>query len=121
MVKTAEQLRAALAGTERRGAGRPYPAALRREVVAYVKARRDQGIGLVAAAREIGVSAFSVTRWRSAQRSGPESTFRKVVVTESCADAVILETMGIVVHGPRGLRLEGLPLQAVAELWQRLL
>ena len=76
MVKTAKELRAAVATADRSGSGRPYPAELRREVVAYVEARREQGIGRGAAAREIGVSAFSGARWRSALGVGIDSVFR---------------------------------------------
>src|SRR5262245_56072567 len=122
MVKTAERLRAELTNADRSGSGRPYPLALRREAVTYVEARRKQGVGLVAAARELGVSAFSVNRWRTAHGvAAVESEFRPIVLAEPFEPPSRSEPCGVVVHGPLGLRIEGLPLAAVAELWRRLL
>lgn len=121
MVKTAERLRAELANADRSGSGRPYPLVLRRDAVAYVEARRKQGVGLVAAARELGVSAFSINRWRTDLGSETEPPFRPVVLAEPLALPYRAEPSGLVVHGPAGLRLEGLDLGAVVELWRRLL
>ena len=120
MVKTAERLRALLANADRSGSGRPYPLKLRREVVAYVEARRGRGVGRVAAAREIGVSAFSVTRWTAALGHGVRSGFSEVMLAERSESAVSSETTGMIVHGPCGLRIEGLDVAGVAELWRRL-
>jgi transposase len=121
MVKTAERLRAELATAERSGSGRPYPLALRREAVAYVEARRKQGVGCVAAARELGVSAFSVGRWRASLSAALAPVFRPVVLAEPLELGSESGSSALVVHGPAGLRIEGLDLAAVAELWRRLL
>lgn len=121
MMKTAEKLRTSIANADRSGAGRPYPLALRREVVAYVEARRRQGVGCVAAAREIGVSAFSVVRWRATLSPEGENGFRQVVLAAPIEITTSHEPTRIVVLGPIGLRIEGLDLAALAELWRRLL
>jgi hypothetical protein len=120
MVKTAERLRALMANADRSGSGRPYAPELRREVVAYVEARRGQGVGRVAAAREIGVSAFSVTRWTAALGAGVRSGFREVMLAERSETAVSSEARRLIIHGPCGLRIEGLDVAGVAELWRRL-
>lgn len=120
MTKSGERLRAVVANAERSGSGRPYPAELRREVVAYVDARRGEGVGRVAAAREIGVSAFSVARWRAALGGGGRG-FREVVLAERSERAASLDgPHQLIVHGPSGLRIEGLDVAGVAELWRRL-
>jgi hypothetical protein len=119
MEKTAERLRAIVANADRSGSGRPYPSALRREVVAYVEARRRQGIGSVAAAREIGVSAFSVARWTSALRADVETGFRDVVLAEPLE--AHFGPPRLVVYGPAGLRVEGLDIAVIAALWRSLL
>lgn len=121
MMKTAENLRAELSNTERSGAGRPYPLALRSEVVAYVGARQRQGVGLVAAARELGVSASSVVRWTSSLGADPAPGFREVMLTRPIEDVSPAAPRLLVVYGPAGLRVEGFDIAAFAELWRRLL
>jgi len=135
MIKTAEKLRASIANAERSGAGRPYPLALRREVVAYVDERQQQGLGRVAAAREIGVSAFSVARWTAALGASPAGLdastaalgaarsigFRRVVLAEPIEIRAPSEPSRFVLHGPGGLRVDGLDVASLAELWRRLL
>jgi transposase len=120
MVKTAEKLRLSIANADRSGAGRPYPVALRREIVAYVEEQRRQGVGGVTASREIGVSAFSVARWKADKGSDSETGFRPVVLAEPIEVPISVERSRLVVHGPAGLRIEGLDLAALAELWRRL-
>lgn len=135
MIKTAEKLRASIANADRSGAGRPYPVALRREAVAYVDERQRQGLGRVAAAREIGVSAFSVARWRAALEGAAtaldasttalgvdgSSGFRRVLLAEPIEVPFPSETSRLVLHGPSGLRVEGIDVASLAELWRRLL
>ena len=113
----AERLRGALATAERAGAGRPYPEVLRVAAVEYRQDREREGAALREVAGELGVSAISLERWsrRSAER---ETSFRAIeLVGEPMrrASAVV-----VVVHGPRGLRIEGLTVVEIAELVERL-
>ena len=112
-----EELREALAKAERSGAGSPYPEELRRAAVAYRRQREREGVGGVAAvAAELGVSGLSLARWsRTLERAEPRFRAVEVVVAERLERA-----RTVVVHGPRGLRIEGLSVAEVAELLGRL-
>jgi transposase len=106
-VETGLALRQALASAERAGVGRAYPRALRSRTAEYVHRRRSEGVGDEQIARELGISAVTCRRWAGAR-------------TGSFAEARVVETPtagSVVVHGPRGLRVEGLALEQVIELW----
>jgi hypothetical protein len=95
---------------------------LQRRAVSYYRARRAQG----AAQREIGVELGMP--WRTLQRwaatfgdtplLSPASTgFERVEIVEAPPPA---RRSSIVVRGPAGLHIEGLDLDALVELLQRL-
>lgn len=110
-----ERLRGALATAERTGAGRPYPEALRAAAVDYRRERERQGAAVREVAAELGVSAISLERW-SRRRREHETSFRAI---ELVGDPV-RRASEAVVHGPRGLRIEGLTVSQIAELIERL-
>jgi transposase len=94
------------------GRGRPrYPEALRQRVVAHVRDRRARGASLRQLADELGLAVPTLVRW-----SGPRPAFRPVVITPASPTA----SGHLVVHGPGGLRVEGLTLEQAAELLRRL-
>ena len=111
----AERLRGALATAERAGAGRPYPEVLRAAAVEYRREREREGAALSEVAGELGVSAISLERW-SRRRRERETSFRAI---ELVGEAV-QRASAVVVHGPRGLRIEGLTVLEIAELVGRL-
>lgn len=113
----AEELRVALAG--RGGRGRAYPVALRRLAVAYFVQRRDEGAAVDEIGPEIGLSSSTLSRWEQDMRGQdePSQGFEVVHVVEEAAKA---PARGLVVHGPSGLRVEGLDLDGLAELLRRL-
>lgn len=84
-----------------------YPAELkRRAVVAAEKARRH-GVAHAVVARELGVHPDTLRGWL---RPSQDVALVPVRITESEAAA------RPVVHGPRGLRIEGLALADIAEI-----
>ena len=116
---TAEELRAALAMAERRGAGSPYPEALRQAAVRYLRKRQQEGAGVSEVGVELGVSGMSLSRW--SRRPGESLlAFRDVTVVEAQPEPLRPEG-AVVVYGPRGVRIEGLSVAEVAELLARLL
>ena len=121
-MRTREELRTALARADRSGTGCPYPETLRREAVAYVETRCREGASRDAAARELGVSTVSVARWSAHLARSEEGGFRQVVVMSPCTvmPQVPGERGQLVVFGPHGMRIEGLDMAGVAELWRRL-
>jgi hypothetical protein len=108
--ETAVALTQALARAERVGVGRAYPAELRGQVVGYARRRREEGAADERIARELGLAAMTLRRWAGVRASA----FAATEVIEG------LSERQFVVHGPRGLRVEGLDLGQVAELWVRL-
>jgi hypothetical protein len=103
----------ALASAERSGVGRAYPAAIRERAIAYVGRRRAEGVADEAIGRELGISPMTFRRWVGAR----PSAFTVATVVEPAPAA---PSGPLVVQGPRGLRIEGLDLAGVVELWERL-
>ncbi len=110
-----ERLRGALATAERAGAGRPYPEELRVAAVDYRREREREGASVREVAGELGVSAISLERWSQRGRRREES-FRAIELVGE----PVRRASAVVVHGPRGLRIEGLTVAEIAELVERL-
>jgi transposase len=107
-----EELKQSLSTLERRGRGKPYPKGLLEKVLSYTVARRREGATVVAVAGEIGLNWRTLTRWVG-ERKAAGKRFERVEVVAPIAQRAL------VVHGPRGLRIEGLDLAGVAELVRR--
>jgi transposase len=108
-----EELQQELSKLSPRGRGRAYPKGLMGKVLSYTVARRRQGAKLVEVAAELGMKSYTLARWLGEKR--PAASFERVEVV---APAPVAERK-LVVHGPRGLRLEGLDVADVAELVRR--
>lgn len=113
-MKTTADVRGALVRAEA-GVGRPYPEAARRAAVRLAARRVAGGDALDDVALELGLSPVTLRRWQ--RRPAPAATF---VPVELVASPAREPARGIVVHGPRGLRVEGLDVAGVAELVRRL-
>lgn len=93
----------------RRGRGNAYPAELRRQVVEFARKRRAAGIPIEAIGEELGMPWRTIRRWMPPVRG---KRFRPIEIVET--------RQSVVVHGPHGLRIDGLDLDGVAELVRRL-
>ena len=113
MEEQREELRRELSALGPRGRGKPYPKGLLEKILSYTVARRRQGAELLTVGAELGISWKMLGRWLGARKSGPR--FERVQVA---APPVAMQTL--IVHGPRGLRIEGLDVVGVAELVRRL-
>jgi transposase len=111
--REAASLRTELGRLGPRGRGRAYPEAFRVRVIAYVEARRAEGASARDAGAEIGVDWRTLLRW--SPRS-PPAAFERVVVR----DDVPAASPALIMHGPCGIRIEGLDLASVVELLRRL-
>lgn len=109
--ETGEALRQALASAPREGVGRAYRAEIRQRAIAYVHRRRREGASLESIGRELGVSTTTVVRWTT--QASHSFALARVQTPETVAGR-------IVVHGPRGIRVEGLSLDELVALWERL-
>jgi len=106
------QIRRAVERLEARGRGIRYPVALRAKLVSETRSRREAGKTLEAIGDELGVPWRTLARWCGAERKA-KTGFRAVEI-------VAVPSAGPVVHGPRGLRIEGLDVDGIAELVRRL-
>jgi len=110
-----EELRAELLELGPRGRGRAYPKGLLEKLLSYTVARRRQGAKLVEVAAELGMKDQTLSRWLGERRAPKQ--FVQVVAAPAAVAAPA--SLALVVHGPRGLRIEGLDVAAVAELVRR--
>jgi transposase len=116
MEEMREELKKSISELGPRGRGRPYPRGLLEKLLSYTVARRRQGLKIEEVGAEIGMSWRTLQRWLGEKRS--KARFERVqVVTPTPATAA---ASAIVVHGPRGVRIEGLDVDGVAALVRRL-
>lgn len=121
---TAATLRHQLQSANRSGAGKPFPEHLRLAVVQYAEDAAATGKSVGKVARELGISAMSIIRWQSRSEAQPKlPMIRRVEVVPDppCASHPVHPGgESIVVHGPGGLRVEGLTVSALADLLRAL-
>ena len=115
MKATREQIRRAVEGIERRGRGRPFPRGVRRAAIAYCRARRRDGATLLTVGEEIGIAWRTLSRWCQ-EEPGDEPSFHRVELVEQAAPP----TATLCLHGPCGVRVEGLDVDQLVEVFRRL-
>ena len=91
-----------------------FRGSLREDVLAYVRARLAERSSQTMIASELGVTQTSVSRWSRAMRS---SALVAVQIVDAPRAASTASSISIV--SPRGLRVEGLDLDAVCALLTR--
>ncbi|QRK05593.1 transposase [Archangium violaceum] len=100
-----------------------YTTEQRQEALEYVRARQKQGASVEEAAKELGMSSWTLSRWGSAaRRAGQQQPARAALVpVEVKAERAPVRGGGLVVHGPGGVRVEGLSLEDAVRLLRGLL
>lgn len=119
--ETAARLKAQAEAQSGRGTRWRFDDTFRAQVVAYVRARQEEGGTQEEAARELGLSAWTMSRWSrqrkpTQHREGSGADFHPVAVKRE----VQASAGALVVHGPGGMRVEGLTLKQVAALLREL-
>ena len=107
------QIRRAVEQIDKHGQRRRYNRELRERIVAYTDERRRAGVDLESIGSELNVPWRTLARWGAASRK-QSRTFRRVDVVVKAAASVVT------VHGPHGIRIEGLEMAAVVDLIRRL-
>jgi transposase-like protein len=102
--KLVAEFKAAVRRAGPRGAGRRYPPEARQMAADYFRRRRSAGAAISEISRELGVKRHTLAGWTMAPEA-PASSPRFVPVRVVEAPATRL-----VVHGPGGVRIEGLDL-----------
>lgn len=121
-----DKVRAARESGEARGR-RGYPEQVRAMVVAHSRSLLQRGGSLAQASTDTGIALVTVRKWLAAEDAATRTEtsrrrstrgFRQVRVVESTTPT--RTTTMLVVHGPGQLRIEGLTVDALAELLARL-
>lgn len=122
MEKIVLRIRKQLAAARRRSAGRTqYSHQLKGEVVAVATALQDVGHSRQSVSRELGLNPVTLADWvRKAATVGEETEASMLPVAVVSADEVPHDSQHPVVHGPLGVRVEGLDVEGVADLLRRL-
>ena len=112
------KLKAELARRVGAGTRGRFTDALRVEVLAVLLARKAEGASQDAVAEELGISGWTLSRWKQqAARTGTGAAFRPVRVVAAARPPGSPGSPGaLTVHGPAGLRVEGLTVEWVAAL-----
>ena len=73
-------------------------------------------------ARQLGMSSWTLSRWSSAARRAPQQPgLAGLVPVEVKAERGAERTRALVVHGPGGVRVEGLSVEDAVRLMRGLL
>ncbi len=115
----AKEFRAAQQALGARGRTTPYPPELRALALTHLKERRAAGTSLRVVATELEVGANTLRKW-SGQGERPRAAVRRVLLTSPTRSKVPASPRTVLVHGPAGLRIEGLDVAMVAALWREL-
>ena len=108
-----DELRRAIEQLAKRGRGKRYPDALRKELITYILARREAGVALETIGEELNMSWRTVSRW-TVPKSKP-GKLRRVKLVQEDSDQKELTLLG-----PCGVRVEGIRPEQVAEVLRRL-
>jgi predicted transcriptional regulator len=114
------EIRQAIEEAKNQGMGRGkrlFRPELREAVVAVASERRKAGAGWKKIAAELGLATKTVERWCGGTPSRAGRMRRVKIVSEPSKASDI----GCTVVGPAGIRVEGLRLSDVVELWRRLM
>lgn len=97
---------------------RRYSRSLRAEAVAYLRERKKGGASAATVASELGVSGWSLSRWRRGLSSAKNSTLRPVEVVPEFAEEETKPLLTLVT--PDGYRVEGLQQDDVGRMLESL-
>lgn len=116
MDREAARIRGLVRAAGPRGRGARLPDEVRRELIAFARGRRRDGIGVRRIAAATGVSPESIRRWT--QRGETRWAARELVAVEVRAEVPRAELYGALsVSSPAGYRIDGLTFeQAVVAL-----
>ena len=117
---TAQQIRDLITQTTSGSVRLGVPREVSDEVCRYAAGRRRDGAAWAVIARETGLDARKLQRWRSrAQRSAPVPVLRPVEAVPT-PDVVPEVLPDLALVAPTGLRIEGLQLEQAAQLFRLL-
>jgi hypothetical protein len=108
MSNNVETIRARLAES-----GRPYSDEAKKVAIAYAQGERRRGTSVTRVARQLGISPVTLMAWLSSSALVPVEIV-PATTTQSLGSTVVL------IDERRGLRVEGLTVEGVALVLERL-
>lgn len=115
MDREAARIRGLVRAAGPRGRGARLPDEVRRELIAFARGRRGDGIGVRWIAAATGVSPESIRRWTRCDQ--PRSTEPELVAVEVVAEVAPAGIGTLSVRSPSGYLIDGLTFeQAVVAL-----
>jgi hypothetical protein len=118
MDREAARIRGLVRAAGPRGRGARLPDEVRRELIAFARRRRRDGVGVRRIAAATGVSTESIRRWTA--RDEPRTTARELVAVEVLAEAAPAPIGTLSVCSPSGYRIDGLTLEQAVVVLGRL-
>lgn len=97
-----------------------YKPALRRRAVAYLRQREGAGETAWTVSSQVGLPWQTLRRWQQAsdETVEPRGAFLRVALARDAGRETLQARLAV--EGPLGLRVEGLTISELAELWRRL-
>lgn len=111
----AQRFRSVVAALGSRTRTTPYPAEVRAKALEYAKERQAAGATMRVITRELGLGADTLRKWMKGEHGQHSPAVRRVAITSRLARSA-KATGKIVVHGPGGVRIEGLDVDDIAAL-----
>jgi transposase len=115
----AREFRTALRALGERGPTTPYPPELRALGLSHLKERQAAGASLREVASELGIGNDTLRRW-TRRRERTRAAVRPVRLAIRAESTMPVSAGTFLVHGPAGLRIDGLDLATVVALWKAL-
>ena len=129
-MERASELKLRIEQERRNGAGHgqhPYSAELRRRVVAIIGKQRRDGVADHEIAAQVGLSQQTLRRWAGPRPLRNQRRRRRGVLVpvevrraQPPLSAPVAMSTAMIVAGPAQMRVAGLTLDELVELWRRL-
>jgi len=126
----ASELRGRIRQERQVGAGHgqhPFSSDLRRRVVAFIRERRSDGVADHEIVRQLGLSQQTLHRWagprpQRSQRRRARAALVPVAISRALPSPSpqVPEASTMIVAGPAQMRVAGLTLDQLVELWRKL-
>lgn len=113
-----ESLRSELVKYHQQHPKRRYPDELRFRATGVAQQLHTQGLPFKQIGEQLGLGGSTVLKWVKPRSNELGPQVRKLLPIAISSDAVVLD--GLVVHGPSGLRLEGVDMSTLVALWRAL-
>ena len=100
--------------------GSAFPLEFRKEVMAFARERRAEGLKLQVIASEIGLSYWTLWEWFRVERRARTDPRASIVPVHIVEARPAPGPGALTIHGPCGIRIEGADVETVVAIVRRL-